>query len=191
MAFYLFSCVLLYSFKGVIYVLLKIFYQHHEIWFKIQILLFQCVRVSRTLCGGSTGFLWCQLVSVFVGKILEFAFHHLVISGVRYSCCLWLDLVPPMSLWASVSISGRPALSWQDQCTEGYRTAASSGCRYRPVGSCHSCSTSSVACALLSGPALESHQRKKNRVDILQEKNLCWENAPTRLIFGKACDTFY
>jgi hypothetical protein len=32
--FYLFICVLLYFFKGVIYVLPKVFYQHHECDFK-------------------------------------------------------------------------------------------------------------------------------------------------------------
>ena len=33
-------CVLLYFFKGVIYVLLKVLYQHHEMWFFFKIYLF-------------------------------------------------------------------------------------------------------------------------------------------------------
>ena len=49
--------------------------------------------------------------SWFVSKILRFAFHHLVISGVRCSSCLWLELVPPVILLASVSTPGSPTLS--------------------------------------------------------------------------------
>ena len=52
-----------------------------------------------------------QLVLVPVSKILTFAFCHLVISGVSCSSCLWLDLVPPVILLASVSTPGSPALS--------------------------------------------------------------------------------
>ena len=39
-----------------------------------------------------------KVVLVSVGKILMFAFYHLVISGVICSCCLWLELVPPVGL---------------------------------------------------------------------------------------------
>jgi hypothetical protein len=39
-----------------------------------------------------------QVVLPSVGKILESAICHLVISGVRCSCCLWLELVPPVDL---------------------------------------------------------------------------------------------
>ena len=38
------------------------------------------------------------MVLVSVNKILTFAFHHLVISGVRCSSCLWLKIVPPVIL---------------------------------------------------------------------------------------------
>ena len=48
---------------------------------------------------------------VSVGKILMFAFCHLVMSDVRYSSCLWLQLVPPVILLASVSTPGIPTLS--------------------------------------------------------------------------------
>jgi hypothetical protein len=48
---------------------------------------------------------------VSVSKILTFAFHHLVISGVRCPSCLWLELVPPVILLASVSTPGSPTPS--------------------------------------------------------------------------------
>jgi hypothetical protein len=51
------------------------------------------------------------VVLVSVSKIITFAFHHLVISGVRYSSCLWLELVPPVILLASVSTPESPTLS--------------------------------------------------------------------------------
>jgi hypothetical protein len=41
-----------------------------------------------------------------------FAFCHLVVSGVRCSSCLWLELVPPLILLAAVSTPGSPTLSW-------------------------------------------------------------------------------
>jgi hypothetical protein len=41
-----------------------------------------------------------------------FAFCHLVISGVSCYSCLWLELVPPVILLASVHRPGSPALSW-------------------------------------------------------------------------------
>ena len=40
-----------------------------------------------------------------------FAFFPLVISGVGCSSCLWLELVPPVILLASVSTPGSPSLS--------------------------------------------------------------------------------
>jgi hypothetical protein len=40
-----------------------------------------------------------------------FAFYHLVISGVRCSSCLWLELVHPVSLLAFVSTPDRDQLS--------------------------------------------------------------------------------
>ena len=59
--FYLISSGLLYFFKLVINFLLKFLYQHHEIWFSIWILLFVCVGVSRTRCGGHTRFWYCPV----------------------------------------------------------------------------------------------------------------------------------
>jgi hypothetical protein len=41
-----------------------------------------------------------------------FAFRHLVISGVSCYSCLWLMLVPPVILLASVSRTGSLVLSW-------------------------------------------------------------------------------
>jgi hypothetical protein len=40
---------------------------------------------------------------VFVSKVLIFAFHHLLISGVSCYSCLWLELIPPVILLASLS----------------------------------------------------------------------------------------
>ena len=48
--------------------------------FEIWILLLTFVGVSRTFCGGSTGFWWYQVVLLSVGKILAFTFCYLVIS---------------------------------------------------------------------------------------------------------------
>ena len=44
------------------------------------------------------GVLGSDDVLVSVSKILTFAFFYLVNSGVRCSYCLWLELVPPVSL---------------------------------------------------------------------------------------------
>jgi hypothetical protein len=52
-----------------------------------------------------------QVVLVSVGKILTFAFCHLVISGVSCYSCLWLELVPPLILLGSIIRPGKLALS--------------------------------------------------------------------------------
>jgi hypothetical protein len=52
------------------------------------------------------------MVLVSVSKVLMFAFHHLVISGVSCYSCLWLELVPLVIPLASISRPGRLALSW-------------------------------------------------------------------------------
>ena len=52
-----------------------------------------------------------ELILVSFSKILTFAFHHLVISGVSCHSCLWLELVPPVIMLASVSSPGSLALS--------------------------------------------------------------------------------
>jgi hypothetical protein len=49
---------------------------------------------------------------VSVSKILTFAFCHLVISGFSCYSCLWLELIPPVILLASVSTPGSATLSW-------------------------------------------------------------------------------
>jgi hypothetical protein len=71
-----------------------------------------CVRVSSTGWGWSAGFWWWWVVLVSVSKILMFAFSHLSISGIRFYCCLWLELIPPVVLLASISRPGRLDLSW-------------------------------------------------------------------------------
>jgi hypothetical protein len=87
-------------------------------WFLIQILLFQCVGIFRTCCGGSSGFLWCQVALLSFGKDLELASCHLIISGVSWSCCLLLELVLPVSLWSQVCQH-----SWWDQLPPGWGLA--------------------------------------------------------------------
>ena len=48
---------------------------------------------------------------ISVSKILTFAFHRLVISEASCYSCLWLELVPQVTLLASISSPGRLALS--------------------------------------------------------------------------------
>jgi hypothetical protein len=52
------------------------------------------------------------VVLVSVSMILTFAFSHLVFSGVRFSSCLWLDLIPHVILLASGSTPGSLTLFW-------------------------------------------------------------------------------
>jgi hypothetical protein len=68
--------------------------------------------VSRTGWGGSAEFWWWWVVFVSVSKILTFAFHHLVISGLSCYSCLWLEPDSPVILLTSVISPGSPALSW-------------------------------------------------------------------------------
>ena len=51
------------------------------------------------------------MVLVSVSKILTFAFHPLVISGVSCYSCLWLELIPQMIMLSSISRPGILALS--------------------------------------------------------------------------------
>jgi hypothetical protein len=127
------------------------------------ILLFRCVGISRTHCGGGTGFWWCWVVLVSVSKVLMFAFHLLVISGVRCSSCLCLEFVPPVILLASVSTSGNPTLSWVpvvstlsagklSSCREDAQRSGAQLCLLAedegPKGSCPRSSVASEACVL-------------------------------------------
>jgi hypothetical protein len=54
--FYLFTCVLLYFFKGVIYVLLIVLHYHHEKWLLIHILLFWYDGFIQDLLCWESGF---------------------------------------------------------------------------------------------------------------------------------------
>jgi hypothetical protein len=86
------------------------------------------------------------MVLVSVSNILIFAFCHLVISGVRCSNCLWLELVLSVILLASVNTPGSPVLSWvpvvralcrqalllQGRCTEVWSSDPPLGWRWRP-----------------------------------------------------------
>jgi hypothetical protein len=80
--------------------------------FKFKPCFFGCVGVSRTHSLGSAGFWWCLVFLVSVSKILMFAFHHLITSDITCYNCLWLELVPPLILFGSVSTSGSPTLFW-------------------------------------------------------------------------------
>jgi hypothetical protein len=77
-----------------------------------QRLTFRCVGVSKIGWGGSSVFWWWWGALVSVSKIITFAFCHLLISGVSCYSSLWLELVPPMILLASVRSPGSPSLSW-------------------------------------------------------------------------------
>jgi hypothetical protein len=65
------------------------------------------VRVSRACCGRRTGLWRCQMELVSVAYVLMIASHCLVISGVNWPSCLWLDLVHPVTLWPWLSWSSR------------------------------------------------------------------------------------
>ena len=63
------------------------------------------------LADRHTGFWWCPVVLVTFSNILTFAFCHLVISGVRCSISLWLELIPTLILSVSVSTPWSPPLT--------------------------------------------------------------------------------
>jgi hypothetical protein len=58
----------------------------------------------------------------------------LVMSGVSWPYCLWLWLVPPVSL--CVSTPWRPLLSGRNLGMESWGTRSTLGCRWRLEGSC-------------------------------------------------------
>jgi hypothetical protein len=100
--FNLFTCALLYFIKGVICVLLKVLYHLQDLWFPISwILLLRCVEVFRACCSGITGLWLCHVTLISVAYMLVLDSCHLVISGVNWLCCLWLDTISPMILVVS------------------------------------------------------------------------------------------
>jgi hypothetical protein len=105
--------------------------------FKSEPSFFSVLGVSRAHCGGRTGLWWCQVALVSVAYALALVSGHLVISGVRWSCSLWLWLVPPVSLYASTP--GRPVLSRKylgmDRCGSGSAQGADVNWK-DPVPSC-------------------------------------------------------
>jgi hypothetical protein len=56
------------------------------------------------------GWVLIMVIGLGICKILIFAFRHLVISAVSCYSCLWLELVPPVILLASVNTPGCPTL---------------------------------------------------------------------------------
>jgi hypothetical protein len=98
--------------------------------------------------------------SWFLLVIFLFAFQNLVISGVRCSSYLWLELVPSVILLASVSTHGSPTLSSVPVVRalssgklfsgrEGAQKSGSQGCLLAedegPKGPCPRSSVASVA----------------------------------------------
>jgi hypothetical protein len=84
---------------------------------KSSIIIMRCDFKSESCFSavlGNQGSLWWKnwvlmMPSGLCFCCLCYAFHPLVISGVSWSCCLWLWLVLPISL--CVSTPGRPVLS--------------------------------------------------------------------------------
>ena len=80
---------------------------------------------SQGSCGGRTGFWWCQVALVAVAYVLALASCYLEFSGVSWSCCLWLWLVPPASL--CVSTPGIPVLFGRNLVMESCGTGQVQG----------------------------------------------------------------
>ena len=106
-----------------------------------------CVGESRACCSGRTGFWWCQVGLVSVAYAFALASWHLVISGTSWSHCLGLWLVPPASL--CVSTPGRPGLSGRNLGMKSCSTVLALGCRQKPEGPVHSCSSDPVSWGFL------------------------------------------
>jgi hypothetical protein len=80
--------------------------------------------VSKTCCGGRTGFPWYQaaLGSITYDSVL--ASGHLVISGVNWPGCLWLESVS-LEIGRAILLEGRQVgilCLWLEQasCVPGY-----------------------------------------------------------------------
>jgi hypothetical protein len=107
---------------------------------------------NQACCGMRTGFWWCQEALVSVAYVLALAFCHLVISGVNWSCCLWLWLVPPGCL--CVSTPGRPILSWKNLGIDSCDTGSALEYRQKSEGSCPQLILGSFVLMALGGPLL-------------------------------------
>jgi hypothetical protein len=83
------------------------------------------IGVPWTGQSGSAGFWSWWVVLVSVSKILTFTFCHLIISGVSWFSCLWLELVPQVIILASISRPGRLDLSSEFQWSEHSLQASS------------------------------------------------------------------
>jgi hypothetical protein len=94
------------------------------------VLFFWCVEVSRAHCGRRTVFWWFQVALVSGTYVLAVASHHLVISDVSRSCCVWLWLVPPGS--QCVSTPGRPVLYGRNLGMEHCGTGSAPGTDRNP-----------------------------------------------------------
>ena len=76
---------------------------------------------------------------ISVSRILMFAFRHLVISEASCYSCLWLELVPQVTLLASISRPGRLDLSLVSVVrvfSEGKLSSCREGAEISGVGTC-------------------------------------------------------
>jgi hypothetical protein len=106
----------------------------------------------------------------------------LVICGVRWSCCLWLWLVPPVSL--CVRTSGKPALSRQDLGMESCGTGGSRH-RWKPGGYCPKLPLSSCVLKAPGGSLLDQQFEQKSWSYLCSQ--VCqhsWETSSLLVGFG-------
>ena len=115
---------------------------------------FPVFGISRNCCGRRTGFWWCQVSLVSVGKVLVLAFPHLVISGVHL---VLLFLAGACSSCGHLSLHQH---YWETSCLWAgpvYKKSLSSRCRCWQEGFCSSCSPVPVPFMCLASPALASY----------------------------------
>jgi hypothetical protein len=147
------------------------------------VLLFWCVGVSRACCGGSTWFWWYQVALVSIAYVLALASPHLVLSGVSWSCSLWLWLVPSESL--CVRTPEIPALSGTNLGMESCGTGSVWVCRQKPEGSCPQLFLGSCVLMSLDGCflVLEFEQKWWSYLS-LQVCQHSWESSSLLAVFG-------
>jgi hypothetical protein len=120
---------------------------------------------------------------VSVAYVLALASCHLVVSGVSWSCCLWLWLVPPASL--CVSTAGRPALSERNfgmgscgtRSAQGHKQKSEGSCSWIFLGSC----VLMALCRSLLGQEFEQELSSYLCSQVCQHS---WENSSLLLVFG-------
>ena len=145
--------------------------------------------VSWPCCGGRTGYWWRQLALVSVVYVLALASCHLIISGISWSHCFWVELVPPVSLWAChlrcVSSTGTPALPGWDLGMDSCGTGLVLEHRWNWKDPVPSCSVFPVLCGLLVVPSLVSYYKKSVGLSCeLRSDSTPWETNSLQEGFG-------